>query len=50
MAHPMRRHFRPLLVRAVGASLAATVLAAVFALYTRPAFLVSMIDQMWSCF
>ncbi|CAN5240383.1 hypothetical protein BH10PSE18_BH10PSE18_27270 [soil metagenome] len=46
----MRRNLRPLLVRAVGALLAATALAGVFALYTRPAFLVSMIDQMWSCF
>ncbi len=38
------------LVRVAGALLAAAVLAGVFALYTRPAFLVTMIDQMWSCF
>lgn len=31
--------------------LAATlVLAAVFALYTRPDFLVSLADQIWACF
>ena len=32
--------------------LAAAVLAllAVFGLYTRPAFLVSLVDQIWACF
>ena len=25
-------------------------LAAVFALYTRPAFLVTLVDQIWACF
>jgi len=29
---------------------AAVVLGAVFTLYTRPAFLVTLIDQLWSCF
>jgi hypothetical protein len=29
---------------------AALVLAAVFALYTRPAFLVTLVDQIWACF
>jgi len=29
---------------------AALVLASVFALYARPAFIVTMIDQIWSCF
>ncbi len=46
----MHPDIRPLLVRAAGALLAAVALAGVFALYTRPAFLVAMIDQMWSCF
>ncbi|VTU22971.1 MULTISPECIES: hypothetical protein [unclassified Variovorax] len=29
---------------------AAIVLAGVFALYTRPAFMVTLIDQFWACF
>ena len=29
---------------------AALLLAAVFMLYTQPAFLVQLADQMWSCF
>jgi hypothetical protein len=29
---------------------AALVLLAVFALYTRPAFLVTLADQIWACF
>jgi hypothetical protein len=33
---------------AYGAALAA--LLAVFALYTRPAILVTLADQMWACF
>jgi hypothetical protein len=28
----------------------ALVLAFVFALYTRPAFMVTLIDQLWACF
>jgi hypothetical protein len=33
---------------AFGAALAA--LAAVFAMYTRPGFLVTLADQLWACF
>lgn len=29
---------------------AAVALAGVFALYTRPAFLVTLVDQIWACF
>lgn len=29
---------------------AVIALAGVFALYTRPAFLVTLIDQLWACF
>jgi hypothetical protein len=28
----------------------AAVLGGVFVLYTRPAFMVAMIDQLWACF
>ncbi|MGJ7507541.1 hypothetical protein [Variovorax sp. GT1P44] len=38
------------LVQAGWLSAAALALAAVFALYTRPAFLVTLIDQLWACF
>ncbi|WP_431275833.1 hypothetical protein ACQ858_05935 [Variovorax ureilyticus] len=38
------------LVRTGWLAAAAAVLAGVFALYTRPAFLVAMIDQLWACF
>lgn len=31
-------------------ALALAVLLAVFALYTRPDFLVSLADQLWACF
>ncbi|WP_210392675.1 hypothetical protein [Variovorax sp. PAMC 28711] len=31
-------------------ALAIVVLAGVFVLYTRPAFMVAMIDQVWACF
>ncbi|MDB5850145.1 MAG: hypothetical protein JWP29_3897 [Rhodoferax sp.] len=33
---------------AFGAAL--TALAAVFAMYTQPAFLVTLADQLWACF
>ncbi len=46
----MHRDARSLLVRIAGTLLAAAVLAGVFVLYTRPTFLVTLIDQMWSCF
>lgn len=42
----VRRHLR----RATGLAVGACVLAGVFALYTRPGFMVLLIDQMWSCF
>lgn len=41
---------RPVMVRALSWSAVALVLLATFALYSRPAFLVSMADQVWSCF
>lgn len=31
-------------------ALAAAALLAVFALYTRPAFLLQLADQVWACF
>lgn len=31
-------------------ALALAVLGGVFMLYTRPAFMVAMIDQLWACF
>jgi hypothetical protein len=45
--HASARH-RWIRAAAVVAGLA--VLAGVFMLYTRPAFMVTMIDQLWSCF
>ncbi|SEB17670.1 hypothetical protein SAMN05444680_111136 [Variovorax sp. YR216] len=44
---------RPVLLRVIRAGClgaTAVVLAGVFALYTQPAFLVTMIDQLWACF
>ena len=38
------------MVRVLGWSAAALALLATFALYSRPAFLVSLADQIWSCF
>jgi hypothetical protein len=38
------------LVRAAWLGAAALALAGVFALYTRPAFLVTLADQIWACF
>ena len=38
------------LLRAAGLGAAALALAGVFALYTRPAFLVTLVDQIWACF
>ncbi len=37
-------------LRVLGWSAAALALLATFALYTRPAFLVRLADQVWSCF
>lgn len=42
----LRRRLLQVALLAVGAG----VLAGVFALYTQPAFMVTLIDQMWSCF
>lgn len=38
------------LVHAGWLAAAALALGGVFALYTRPAFLVTLIDQIWACF
>ena len=46
MSQPMRDH----LVRAGWLAAAALALAGVFALYTRPTFVVTLIDQIWACF
>lgn len=46
----MRTPIRHRILQAVGLVSGLAVLASVFALYTRPAFLVTVIDQMWSCF
>jgi hypothetical protein len=46
MAHPRRSR----IARAAWMAGALLVLLAVFSLYGRPAFLVTMIDQLWSCF
>ena len=44
---PVRRHRW---VRMGWSVLALAVLGGVFMLYTRPTFMVSMIDQLWACF
>ena len=36
--------------RAAWGAAALVVLGGVFMLYTRPAFMVAMIDQLWACF
>jgi len=41
----MRTHYRLLIV-----SSAVLVLLAVFSLYLRPSFLVTLADQLWACF
>jgi hypothetical protein len=41
---------KPVAVRALAWTLAATALLATFALYHRPEFLVNLADQIWSCF
>ncbi|MGR4867479.1 hypothetical protein ACIPRI_01280 [Variovorax sp. LARHSF232] len=46
MQHETRRHLQ----HAAWLAAAAAVLAAVFVLYTRPTFLVTLVDQVWSCF
>ena len=44
---PSTRHH---LAQAGWLAAAALVLLGVFALYTRPAFLVTLVDQLWACF
>jgi hypothetical protein len=46
MSNPLRPH----VVRAGWLIAAVAALAGVFALYTRPGFLVTLIDQLWACF
>ncbi|MBT2324447.1 hypothetical protein J7E62_19055 [Variovorax paradoxus] len=46
----MRPHARHHLVQAGWLGAAVLALLAVFALYTRPAFLVTLADQIWACF
>ncbi|WP_219218437.1 hypothetical protein [Variovorax boronicumulans] len=44
---PAQRHR---LLQIAGFVVAAVVLGGVFLMYTRPAFMVTMIDQLWACF
>ena len=44
---PSTRHH---LVQAGWLASATLALLGVFALYTRPAFLVTLVDQLWACF
>ncbi|MBO9514811.1 MAG: hypothetical protein J7549_11890 [Variovorax sp.] len=46
----MSTAIRHRLVRAGWLAGATLALAAVFALYTRPGFLVMLVDQLWACF
>ena len=46
----MSRISRQRLVQAGWLAAAVLVLLGVFALYTRPAFLVTLVDQIWACF
>jgi hypothetical protein len=45
---PLSQH--PRLIRAGWLALAGLALAGVFALYARPDFLVTLVDQLWACF
>jgi hypothetical protein len=47
MNHPKRRSPLP---RWAAYAAALTALLAVFSLYLRPAFMVSLADQLWACF
>ncbi len=47
MMQPATRHF---LVKTAAGMAAVGVLGGVFLLYTRPTFMVTMIDQLWACF
>ncbi|CAA2103985.1 hypothetical protein [Variovorax paradoxus] len=44
---PQRRRY---MVHAGWLAAAAVVLGGVFAMYVHPAFLVTLVDQIWSCF
>jgi hypothetical protein len=46
----MSRSTRDRLLHAAWLGACALALAGVFALYTRPAFLVTLADQIWACF
>jgi len=46
----MSAHHRHALQRTAWLAAALAALGGVFALYTRPDFLVTLIDQVWSCF
>jgi hypothetical protein len=46
----MRPGTRHHLVHASWLSAAVLALVAVFGLYTRPAFLVTLVEQLWACF
>ena len=46
----MSRSTQDRLVHAAWLGAAALALAGVFALYTRPGFLVTLVDQIWACF
>lgn len=46
----MSRSTRDRLVHAAWMGAAALALAGVFALYVRPTFLVTLVDQIWACF
>jgi hypothetical protein len=41
---------KPAIASGLGWSAIALALLATFALYSRPAFLVNLADQVWSCF
>lgn len=44
------KHIDPRLSKALAYGCAVIVLLAVFALYTRPDFLVALSNQVWACF
>ncbi|MGJ7579585.1 hypothetical protein ACSFA3_05320 [Variovorax sp. RHLX14] len=46
----MHRAVRDQILKTAAGVVAVAVLGAVFLLYTRPAFMVTMIDQLWACF
>jgi flagellar biosynthesis/type III secretory pathway M-ring protein FliF/YscJ len=46
----MKRLQHPRLITALAWAIALVALGAVFMLYTRPAFMVTLIDQLWACF